>query len=136
MQMAAGAVRMVQIVGDHADSLAFRDVAAVQDPVGVHRGRIHVHVAEADVFGARVDLQRGGLLPCWAYHHAVADGGDGLPVRLAAVGAFAVRRTCRGPNILALMAKSAGALSDAETARFAKIILPRVIVGAAGPLVG
>src|SRR5712671_6808425 len=53
----------------------------------------------------------------------------------SSVPAFAVRRTCRGPNILALMAKSAGALSDAETARFAKIILPRVIVRAAGLLV-
>ena len=63
---------------------------------------------------------------------AVADGDDRLLLGIAALGAFAV---CSGhgagPDILALMAETAGALSDLETARLAKIVLPGITAAAA-----
>src|SRR5215211_1416826 len=56
VQMAGSAVGAVEIVGDHADLFALGDAAAVEQAVRIHGGRVHVHVAEADVLGSGVDL--------------------------------------------------------------------------------
>ena len=88
------------------------------------------------MFGAAVDLQRRRLLFRRADHDAVADGDDRLLPGIAAIVAFAGRRAFPGADILALMAKAAGALSDAETAGLAKIILPGIAGIAAGRLGG
>ena len=59
-----------------------------------------------------------------------------LLVGIAMIGAFVVRRTWRRADILSLMAETAGALSDAETAGFAKIILPGIAGVSADRLLG
>jgi hypothetical protein len=86
MQMAAGAVGAVEVVGDDANFLALLDVAAVQDLVGIHGRRVHVHVTEANVFGLGVDLQRHPLLLWRADQDAVADRDDALPFRVTVIG--------------------------------------------------
>ena len=43
-------------------SLAFVDAAPVQNAVGIHGRRVHVHIAKADMLGPAVDLQCGRLL--------------------------------------------------------------------------
>src|ERR1700738_3252204 len=92
-----------------------------------------MHVAEADVFGAAVDLQRRRLL-CWgADQQAVAPRDERLLLGVAGLSAVARRGTGSRADILSLVAKTAGALSDAETAGFAEIILPGI---EAGQLVG
>ena len=136
MQVARGAVGMVEIVRDHADLLALGDAAAVEHAVGIHAGRVHVHVAEADVLVAGVDLQRRRLLLRRTDHDAVADGDDRLLLGIAALGALAA---CvghgAGADVLALMAETAGALADLETARFAEIVLPGIAAaGCVGPV--
>src|ERR1035437_7035980 len=135
MQMAAGAVGVVEVIRNHADFLAFLDAAAVENAVGVHGGRIHVHVAKADMFVAAVDLQRRRLLFQRADHDAVADGDHRLLLGVTAIGTVVLRRTRRRANILALMAEAAGALSHAETSSFAEIILPWIAGIAANLLV-
>src|SRR5882724_1070485 len=127
MQMTAGAVGMVEVVRDHADLFSLKDAAAVENAVGIQRGRVHVHVAKADVLVAGVDLQRGRLLLGGTDHYAVADGDDRLLLGIAAAGAFAVlRRTAAWPDILSLMTETGGALADFKTARLAKIVLPGI----------
>ena len=127
MQVAGGAVGMVQIVRHHADFFALLDAASVQDAVGVHARRIHVHVAEADMFVAGVDLQGRRLL--------FQASGSRTPSRTATTACrlgsqrsapSLCGRTGRRADVLALMAKPAGTLSDAETAGFAKIVLPGI----------
>src|SRR6266567_8486307 len=123
MKMARGAVGMIQIIRNDTDFFAFADMASVQNAVGIHAPRIHMHVAKADMFVARVDLQRCCLLLRRADQYAIADGNDRLVVGIAAVGALVTRRTCRA-HVLPLMAETARALSHAKTAGLAKIILP------------
>src|SRR5882757_9576956 len=124
MKMARGAVGTIQIIGNDTEFFAFPDIASVQNAVGIHAPRIHVHIAKADMFVARVDLQRRCLLLRRADQYAIADGNNRLVVvGIAAVGALVTRRTCRA-HVLPLMAETAGALSHAKTAGFAKIILP------------
>src|SRR6266852_4968583 len=135
MQMAAGPVGMVQIIRNHADFLAFADTASVQHAVGIHGGRIHVHIAKADVFAAGVDLQRCPLLLQRTDHYAVPDSDHRPLFGIAAVGTFVNSRTRRRTNILALMAKSARALSDAKTSSLAEGILPWIAGIAANRLV-
>src|SRR5581483_10189864 len=96
---------------------------------GIHRRRIHVHVAETDVLGAGVDLQRRGLLLGRADHDAVAHGDDRLLPGIAPAGAIVLCRTGARPDVLALMAETAGALTDAETARLAEIVAPGISAG-------
>ncbi len=117
---------MVEIVRDHADLFALGDATPVEHAVGIHAGRVHVHVAEADVLVAGVDLQRRRLLLRRADHDAVADGDDALLLGIAVFGPSPLRRTGAGADILALVAKAAGALSDFETAGFAEIVPPRI----------
>src|SRR5436305_5341575 len=93
-----------------------------------------MHVAKADVFGAGVDLQRGGLLLRRSDNYPVTDGDHRLELGVAAFGAVRLG-TRRGADILSLMAKTVGALPDAETAGFAKIILPWVGSVAAGQFI-
>src|SRR6195256_2165987 len=133
MKMARGAVGMIQIIGNDTEFFAFADVASVQNAVGIHGSRIHMHVAKADMFVARVDLQRRCLLLRRADQYAIADGNNRLVVGIAAVGALVTRRTCRA-HVLPLMAETAGALSHAKTAGFAKIILPGIAGFAASRL--
>jgi hypothetical protein len=71
-----------------------------------------------------IDLQRCRLLAQRADHDAIADRDDRPLFGIAAVGSFVNSRTRRRTNILALMAKSAGALSDAKTSSFAERIPP------------
>src|SRR6476646_5394029 len=94
-----------------------------------------MHVAKTYVLVPGVDLQRRRLLLRRADHRAVADGQDRPLARLAAIGAFAARRTRCGPDILPLMAKTAGTLPHAKTAGFAKRILPGITGIAAKQLV-
>src|SRR6266851_4703836 len=126
MQMAAGAVGAVQVIRNHTDFLAFLDMTSVHNAVGVQARGVHMHIAKAYMFVAGVDLQRRRLRFRRADHDTVADGSDRLPVGLAAIGAFVMWRTRRGPDILPLMPKTAGALSHPKTARFAKVILPGI----------
>src|SRR4029077_20095446 len=134
VQMARGAVGMVEVVRDHADLFAFVDVAAIEDAVGIHGGRVHVHVAKTDVLVAGVDLQRRRLLFQGTDQDAIANGDNGLLPGIATAGAFAVlRRTRAGPDILSLMTETGGALTDFETPRLAKIVHPGI---AARSLVG
>src|ERR1700687_871188 len=135
MQMAAVAVGVVQIVRYHADFLALVNAASVQKAIGIHGNRAHMHVAETDMFGARVDLQRRRLLFQRADHDAVADSNDRPLPGITAVGTIVTGRARRRANILALMAKSAWALSDAKTSGFAKTILPRIAGLAASQLI-
>ena len=114
---------MVQIIRNHTDFFAFADLASVQNAIGIHVFRIHMHIAKADMLVARVDLQRRRLLPLRADQDAIADGDNGVLVGIAALGTFVAWRT-RWADILPLMAKTAGALSHAKTAGFAKIVLP------------
>src|SRR3977135_1229030 len=123
MKMARGAVGTIQIIGNDTEFFAFADVASVQNAVGIHAPRIHMHVAKADMFVARVDLQRRRLLLRRADQYAIADSNNRPVVGIAAIGAFVTWRTCRA-DILPLMAEPAGALSHAKTAGLAKIILP------------
>src|ERR1700722_17465798 len=136
MKMARGAIGVVEIVRYHADFFSLFDTASVQDTVGVHARGVHVHVAKAHVFVGGVDLQGCRLLFQRADQHAVAHGDDGLLVGIAAIGAFAMRRTWRRTDILSLMPKTAGALSDTKTAGFAKIILPWIAGVSANRLIG
>src|ERR1700722_9302921 len=131
MQMAGGAVGVVEIVRYQADFLALPDMTPVENAVGIHARRVHVHIAKADMFVAGIDLQRRRLLFQRADQHAVADRDDALLIGLAF---GVVKRTRRGPDILTLMAEAAGALSDAKTAGFAKIVLPGIAGVAAGQL--
>src|SRR5258708_22017866 len=135
MKMAAGAVGMVQIIRNHTEFFAFVDVASVQNAVGIHAPRIHVHKAKADMFVARVDLQRCRLLLRRADQYAIADRDNRLPIGIAALRTFVTWQTGRA-DILALMAETAGALSHTETAGFAKIIPPRIPSVSASQLVG
>src|SRR3981081_2819673 len=135
MQMAAGPVGMGEGIRNHAAFLAFLDATAVENAVGIHGGRLHVHIAKADMFVAGIDLQRRGLLLQRADHDAIADGNDRLLVGFAAIAAVVARRTWRRADILSLMAKSAGALSHLKTAGFAKVILPWMAGISAGRLV-
>src|SRR4051812_40551305 len=132
MQVAGGAVGMIEIVRDHADLLAFGDTAAVENPVGIHAGWIHVHVAKADVFVAGVDLQRRGLLLRRTDHDAVADGDNGLLPGTAGPDAGSVRGAGPGGDTLPLRAKTAAALPDFKAAGFAKIIPPGIAAGRFG----
>src|SRR4051795_8226571 len=77
MQVHRGAGGMVEIIRDHADLLALRYDAAVEQAVGVQRLRVHMHVAETDVLGPAVDLQRHGLVLGSAYDPRIAHGDDG-----------------------------------------------------------
>src|ERR1700751_4073292 len=129
MKMTRGAVRMVEIVRDHADLVCFRDLAAVEQAAGIHGRRVHMHVTETDMLAARVDLQRRRLLLRRTDPHAIADGDDRLLFGIAAIAAI-FRRTRTWPDVLALMAETARALADAETARLAEIVAPWI--GAAG----
>src|SRR5262249_53430244 len=86
--------------------------------------RVHVHVAEADVLGARVDLQRRCLLLLRADDSAVAHREDRLLAWIAP--AFDANGAGAGTDVLALMAVAVAALPDAEAARFAEIVTPRV----------
>src|SRR5665213_4428860 len=135
MQMAGGAVRVVEIVRDHADLLAFLDVTAVQHAIGIQRGRIHVHVAEANVLGRGVDLQRRRLLLRRADHDAVADRDYTLFLAIASTVRLAAGGTGAGADTLALVTEAARALPDIEAARLAEIILPGIAGVAAGELV-
>ena len=96
MQMAAGARGAVEVVRDNADLFALGDTASVEKTVGIHRGRVHVHIAKADVFGAGVDLQRRCLLFRRADHDAVAGRDDRLLLGVAILAAVVVRRARRG----------------------------------------
>ena len=91
MQMTRGAVGMIEVVRDHADLFAFLDMAAVEQAVGIHGGRIHVHIAKADVLVAGVDLQRRRLLLRRTDHDAIAHRDDrpmsGVAMFLAVAGA-------------------------------------------------
>ena len=93
-----------------------------------------MHVAKADVFGAGVDLQGGGLLLRRPDNYPVTDGDHRLPLGVAPFGAVGLE-TRRGADILSLMAETVGALTDAETAGFAKIILPRIASVSAGQVI-
>src|SRR5260370_40440152 len=69
-------------------------------------------------------------------HDDVENRGRQLLLRIAVLGsAFALGRTRRRADILALMAKAAGALSDIKTAGFAEIVSPGIAGGAADYLV-
>src|SRR5689334_6948275 len=128
MHMAAGAVGTVEIVGNHADRFALVDAAAIEQAVGIHRRRVHVHVAETDVLGARVDLQRRRLLLGRADDDGVAHGDDRLPLVVTNLRAlFGLAGTW--PDVLALMAETAGALADIETAGFTEIVAPGIDAG-------
>src|SRR5262249_51103479 len=122
------AVRAVEIIRAHADGIAFDDPAAVEQAIGVHRRRVHVHVAEADVLGAGVDLQRRRLLLGGADDDGVAHGDDSLPLVVTSLRALLGLAGTR-PDILALMAKTAGALADVKTARFTEIVAPGIDAG-------
>src|SRR5205823_10249109 len=87
------------------------------------------------VVGIAVAEHDRRLLFARAEHHPIAHGNDGLAVGIAAIAAVVTRRTRRGTNILALMSKSAGALSHAKIAGFAKIILPGIAGITAGRVV-
>src|SRR5215212_6262134 len=117
MQVAASAVGAIEIIRNHADPLAFIDAAPVQKTSRVHNRRVHMHIAKAEMFGTAIDLQRGGLLLRRSDNYAVAHRAYRL---LVAIASF--RETL-------------SALSDTETARFAKIILPWIAGVSAGPLV-
>src|SRR5260370_16945863 len=123
MKMGGGAVGTIQIIRNDADFFAFADVASVQNAVGIHAPWIHMHIAKADMFVARVDLQRRRLLLRRADQYAIADGNNRLVVGIAAVGALVTPRTCRA-HILPLMSETARTPSHAQTAGLAKIILP------------
>src|SRR5437899_2809978 len=94
-----------------------------------------MHVAEANVFVAVVDLQRRRLLLRRTDHDAVADGDNSLLFGVAAFGAFALGQTRSRVDVLSLMAKAAGALPDPKAAGFAEIILPRIVAADTGPFV-
>src|SRR4051794_34697456 len=93
-----------------------------------------MHIAKADVFGAGVDLKRGRLLLRRSDNYPVADGDHRLQLGVAAFGACGLG-TRPGADILSLMAQTVGALTDAETAGFAKIILPWIASVSAGQVV-
>ena len=107
---------MVEIVRDHADLLAFGDDAAVEHAVGVQRLRIHVHVTEADVLGAAVDLKRRSLVLGGTDHHGVAHGDDAALLGIAGFAAVTGRGAVSGADVLALVAIAAAALPDFEAA--------------------
>src|SRR5215470_13549670 len=125
MQMAAGAVRPIEIIRDHADRFAFDDPAAVEQAVGIHRRGVHVHVAEADVLGAGVDLQRRRLLLGRADDDRVADGDDGLAFVVATIQAL-FGGAGAWPDVLPLMAEAADALADIEAAVLTEIVAPGI----------
>ncbi len=85
-----------------------------------------MHIAKANVFGWGIDLQRDRLLLWRADHDGVANGDHCLLLGVAAIGAFNIGRTRRGTDVLALMTKTARALSDIKTARFAESIPPGI----------
>src|ERR1700761_2372745 len=125
MQMARGAVGVIEVVGDHADLLAFGDPASAQQSVGIHRGRRHVHVAKADVFGRGIDLQHRRLLLRRTDHDAIANREHRLLLGIAMV-LGAGRGAGAGAYVLALMAEAAGALTDLKAAGLAKIVAPGI----------
>src|SRR5215468_10134732 len=84
-----------------------------------------MHVADADVLGAGVDLQRGGLLLGSAKHDGIAHRDDRLPPVVATLRALLSRAGTR-PDVLSLMAKTAGALADVEAAVLAEIVAPGI----------
>src|SRR6266436_4630303 len=129
MQMAGGAVGMVEIVRHHAELLAFRYTPPTEEAVGVHDRGVHVHVAEADMLVVGVDLQRRRLLLRGADDGAVADGGNRLLLGIAGAGGLPRRQASAGTDVLALVPEAAGALPDAEAARLAEIIPPGIKAG-------
>jgi hypothetical protein len=71
--------------------------------------------------------QRRGLLLRRADHDPIANRNNRLSLGLVSLAALGVRRACGGANILALVSKTARALSDLKTARLAEIIPPRIV---------
>src|SRR5215813_2202715 len=84
-----------------------------------------MHVAEADVLGAGVDLQRGGFLLGRANHDGIAHRDDRLPL-VVATGRALLSRARTRPDVLSLVAKTAGALADVEAAVLAEIVAPGI----------
>src|ERR1700728_4833345 len=126
VQVTRGAIGAVEIIGNNADFFAFLDMAAVQNAVGVHRRRVHVHVAEAYVFVAGVDLKRCRLLLRLADQDGAAGRNHRSLFGVAMLRSVVVRRTGSGPHVLTLMAESTRALGDAETARFTDTLPPGI----------
>ena len=88
-----------------------------------------MHVAEADVLALCIDLQRRCLLLRRTDDDAVTDRDDRLQLGIAGVGDLLLRGAGAGTDVLALMAITAGALPDAEAARLAEIVPPRILAG-------
>src|SRR3954451_1309259 len=126
MQVHRGAGGMVEIIRDHADLLALRYDAAIEQAIGVQRLRVHMHVAETDVLGPAVDLQRHGLVLGSAYDPRIAHGDDGALLGITGLAAFTRRWALSRADVLALMAITAAALPDLETAGFAEIVAPGI----------
>src|SRR6202012_6167426 len=91
--------------------------------------RVHVHVAEADVLDAGVDLQRHSLLLGRADHDAVAHGDDRLPPGIATVGTVLLCQAGAWVDVFSLVSESAGACTDREAAKLAEIVATGMFAG-------